>query len=79
MVMIIIQFEPHFEVRTAPLIQCVKGGGRGGGSGTNGGSKWNTCGGTALDAKLARKRHPVMWKWPQSGSFGDKNALFGHK
>ena len=29
MVMIIIQFEPHFEVRTAPLIQCVKGGGGG--------------------------------------------------
>ena len=54
---------------------CYRGG-RGGGSGTNGGSKWNTCGGTALDAKLARKRHPVVWKWPQICPFGAKNDFF---
>ena len=46
-------------------------------SGTNGGSQWNTCGRTTLGAKLVRKTHPVVWKWPQSGQFGAKNAILG--
>ena len=48
-------------------------------SGTNGGSQWNTCGGTTLDAKLVRKMHPMLWKWPKNGQFWAQNAFFGHK
>ena len=29
-------------------------------SGKNGGSQWNTCGGTTLVAKLIRKMHPMV-------------------
>ena len=47
-------------------------------SGTNGGSQWNTCGGTSLDAKLVRNMHPMVWKWPKNGQFWAKNAIFGH-
>ena len=46
-------------------------------SGSNGGSQLNTCGRTTLGAKLVRKTHPVVWKWPQSDPFGAKNAIFG--
>ena len=46
-------------------------------SGLNGGSQLNTCGRTTLGAKLVRKTHPVVWKWPQSGPFGAKNSIFG--
>ena len=46
-------------------------------SGSNGGSQLNTCGRTTLGAKLVRKTHPVVWKWPQSGPFGAKIAIFG--
>ena len=38
-------------------------------SGTNGGSQRNTCGGATLDAKLVRKMHPMVWKWPKNGQF----------
>ena len=31
---------------------------------------------STLDAKFARKMHPVVWKWPQSGPFGAKTAIF---
>ena len=48
-------------------------------SGTNGGSQWNTCGGTTLDAKLVRKMHPIVWKWPRNCQFWAKNSIFGHK
>ena len=48
-------------------------------SGTNGGSQWNTCGGTSLDAKLVRNMHPMVWKWPKNGQFWAKNAIFGHE
>ena len=47
--------------------------------GSNGGSQWNTCGVTTLGAKLVRKMHPVVRKWPQSGPFGAQIAIFGHK
>ena len=46
-------------------------------SGSNGGSQLNTCRRTNLGAKLVRKTHPVVWKWPQSDPFGAKNAIFG--
>ena len=40
-------------------------------SGTNGGSQWNTCGGTTLDAKLVRKNAlsgmEMAQKWPIFG------------
>ena len=48
-------------------------------SGSNGGSQWNTCGRTTLGANLGRKKHPVVWKGPQSCPFGAKNAIFDHK
>ena len=48
-------------------------------SGSNGGSQLNTCRRTNLGAKLVRKTHPVVWKWPQSGQFGAKNDIFGHR
>ena len=48
-------------------------------SGTNGGSQWNTCGGTTLVAKLVRKMHPMVWKWPKNDQYWAKNAIFGHK
>ena len=48
-------------------------------SGTNGGSQWNTCGGTTLDAKLVRKVHLMAWKGPKNGKFWAKKAVFGHK
>ena len=38
-------------------------------SGTNGGSQWNTCGGTTLDEKLVRKVHLKAWKVPKNGQF----------
>ena len=47
-------------------------------SGTNGGSQWNTCEGTTLDAKLVRQMHPMVWKWPKNGQFWSKCAFFGH-
>ena len=40
--------------------------------GTNGGSQWNTCGGTNLDAKPVRKMHPMLWKWPKIANFWPK-------
>ena len=46
-------------------------------SGSNGGSQLNTCRRTNLGAKLVRKMHPVVRKWPESGPFGAKNAFFG--
>ena len=48
-------------------------------SGSKGGSQWNTCGGTTLVAKLVRKMHPMVWKWPKNGQYWTKNAIFGHK
>ena len=48
-------------------------------SGSNGGSQWNTCGGTNLDAKLVRKVHLMAWKGPKNGQFWAKTAIFGHK
>ena len=48
-------------------------------SGTNGGSQWNLCRGTTLDAKLVRKMHPMVWKWPQNGQFWAKAVIFGHE
>ena len=48
-------------------------------SGSNGGSQLNTCRRTNLGAKLVRITHPVVWKWLQSGPFGPKIAIFGHK
>ena len=48
-------------------------------SGLNGVSQWNTCGGTILDAKLVRKIHPIVWKWPKMANFWAKNAIFGKK
>ena len=48
-------------------------------SGSNGGSQLNTCRRTNLGAKLVRKTHPVVWKWPKSGQFWAKNAIFGHR
>ena len=39
----------------------------------------NTCRRTNLGAKLVRITHPVVWKWLQSGPFGAKIAIFGHK
>ena len=48
-------------------------------SGKNGGSQWTTCGGTTLVAKLIRKMHPRVWKWPKNGQYWAKNAIFGHK
>ena len=48
-------------------------------SGTNCRSQWNTCGGTTVNAKLVRKMHPMVWKWPKKGQFCAKNAIFGHK
>ena len=42
-------------------------------------SQWNTCGGTTLVAKLVRKMHPMVWKWPKNGQYWAKNAIFGHK
>ena len=41
-------------------------------SGSIGGSQLNTFEGTTLGAKLIRKTHPVVWKWPKSGQFGAK-------
>ena len=34
-------------------------------SGTNGRSQQSTCGGTTLDAKLFKKMHKMVWKWPK--------------
>ena len=48
-------------------------------SGTNGGSLWNTCGGTTLVAKFVRKVHFMAWKGPKNGQFWAKNAIYGHK
>ena len=31
---------------------------------------------STLDAKFARKMHPVVWKWPQSGPFEAKKKSF---
>ena len=45
-------------------------------SGSNGGSQWDTCGGSTLSAKLVRKMHPVVRKWPQIYPFGAKNDFF---
>ena len=45
-------------------------------SGSNGGSQLNTCRRTNLGAKLVRKMHPVVWKWPQICPFGAKNDFF---
>ena len=45
-------------------------------SGSNGGSQWDTCGGSTLSAKLVRKMHPVVRKWPQICPFGAKNDFF---
>ena len=45
-------------------------------SGTNGGSQWNTCGETTIDAKLFRKMHPMVWKWPKNANFGPKPPFF---
>ena len=52
-------------------------------TGSNGGSQLNTCGRTNLGAKLVRKMHPVVWKWPQICPFWAKNdfwhfATLGH-
>ena len=47
-------------------------------SGLNGGSQWNTCGGTTLDAKLVRKVHLMAWKGPKNGQIRAKTAIFGH-
>ena len=52
-------------------------------SGSNGGSQLNTCRRTNLGAKLVRKMHPVVWKWPQICPFWAKNdfwhfATLGH-
>ena len=44
-------------------------------SGINGGSLWNTCGGTTEDAKLVRKMQPMVWKWPKNGQFLAKNIF----
>ena len=43
-------------------------------SGSNGGSQWDTCWGSTLSAKLVRKMHPVVWKWPQNCPFGAKKS-----
>ena len=48
-------------------------------SGSKGGSQWNTCGGTTLVAKLVRKMHPMVWKWPKNGQYWAKNAIFGYE
>ena len=48
-------------------------------SGSNGGSQLNTCRRTNLGAKLVRIMHPVVWKWLQSGPYGAKITIFGHK
>ena len=48
-------------------------------SGTNGGSQWNTYGGTTIDEKLVRQMHPMVWKWPKMANFGPNALLFGHK
>ena len=45
-------------------------------SGSNGGSQLNTCGGTTLGAKLVRKTHPVVWKWPKNCPYWTKNDYF---
>ena len=45
-------------------------------SGSNGGSQLNTCRRTNLGAKLVRKTHPVVWKWPQSDPFEAKKKSF---
>ena len=45
-------------------------------SGSNGGSQWDTCGGTTLGTKLVRKMHPVVRKWPEICPFGAKNDFF---
>ena len=34
--------------------------------------------GSTLDAKLVRKVHPVVWKWPKKGQLLAKTANFGH-
>ena len=47
--------------------------------GTNGGSPWNTCGGTNLDEKLVRKVHLMAWKGTKNGQFWTKTIIFGHK
>ena len=43
-------------------------------SGSNVGSHLNTCRRTNLGAKLFRKMHPVVWKWPQICPFGAKKS-----
>ena len=43
------------------------------------GSQWNTCRRTTLGAKLVRKTHPVVRKWPQMAYFGPKTPFLGHK
>ena len=45
-------------------------------TGSNGGSQWDTCGGSTLSAKLVRKMHPVVRKWPEICPFGAKNDFF---
>ena len=44
-------------------------------SGSKGGSQWNTCGGTTLVAKLVRKMHPMVWKWPKNGQYWAKTQF----
>ena len=43
---------------------------------SNGGPQWDICGGTTLSAKLVKKMHPVVRKWPQICPFGAKNDYF---
>ena len=45
-------------------------------SGSKGGSQWNTCGGTTLDAKLFRKLHKMVRKWPKNNQFWAQNTFF---
>ena len=45
-------------------------------SGSNGGSQLNTCRRTNLGAKLVRKMHPVVRKWPHLVHLGPKMTFF---
>ena len=45
-------------------------------SGTNGGSHWNTCGGTTVDAKLVTQGYG---NGPKMVKFGPKTLFIGHK
>ena len=45
-------------------------------SGSNGGSQWDTCGGSTLSAKLARKMHPVCGNGPKFVHLGPKMTFF---